>query len=174
MRWAADQPKFMLLGKLGTPSGSANLRWEQWGEHFVIRLWGPMGQATTLITGDVRRVVLERADGGARRVGDPSVILNEELGWEIPIGALSYWVRGVPAPGVEPTNNLAEQAIRFVVIDRHITQGTRSEKGQRWSERIGSVIASGAQQGRSVWEYLCGVVESSFQGETSPSLLVEG
>ena len=104
MRWAADQPKFMLLGKLGTPSGSANLRWEQWGEHFVIRLWGPMGQATTLITGDVRRVVLERADGGARRVGDPSVILNEELGWEIPIGALSYWVRGVPAPGVEPTN----------------------------------------------------------------------
>ena len=80
----------------------------------------------------------------------------------------------VTMPGVEPTNNLAEQAIRFVVIDRHITQGTRSEKGQRWSERIGSVIASCAQQGRSVWEYLCGVVESSFQGEAAPSLRVEG
>jgi hypothetical protein len=32
-------------------------------------------------------------------------------------------------PGVEPTNKVAEQAIRFCVIDRHITQGTRGEKG---------------------------------------------
>ena len=102
--WARDQPKFMLLGKLGTPSGSANLRWEQWGERFVIRLWGPIGQATTLITGNVNKVVLERADGGARRVGDPAVILNEELGWEIPVASLAYWVRGVPAPDFAVAN----------------------------------------------------------------------
>src|SRR5215213_7712666 len=38
----------------------------------------------------------------------------------------SYF-RFITTPGVEPTNNLAEQAIRFVVIDRLITQGTRSE-----------------------------------------------
>jgi transposase len=37
----------------------------------------------------------------------------------------------VTTPDVQPTNNRAEQAIRFVVIDRHITQGTRSEGGQR-------------------------------------------
>ena len=80
----------------------------------------------------------------------------------------------VTMPGVEPTNNLAEQAIRFVVIDRHITQGTRSEKGRRWSERIWSVMASCAQQGRSVWEYLGAAVESYFQGEASPSLLGSG
>src|SRR4051812_28687472 len=36
----------------------------------------------------------------------------------------SYF-RFLTEPGVEPTNNLAEQAIRFVVIDRRITQGTR-------------------------------------------------
>ena len=35
--------------------------------------------------------------------------------------------RLLTTPGVEPTNNLAEQSIRFVVIDRRITQGTRSE-----------------------------------------------
>jgi transposase len=39
-------------------------------------------------------------------------------------------------PGVEPTNNLAEQAIRFVVIDRLIT------RGNRWCEQIWTVIAS--------------------------------
>ena len=48
----------------------------------------------------------------------------------------------VTTPGVEPTNNLAEQAIRFVVIDRHITQGTRGETGRRWGERIWTVVAT--------------------------------
>jgi transposase len=80
----------------------------------------------------------------------------------------------VTTPGVEPTNNLAEQAIRFVVIDRHITQGTRGETGRRWSERIWTVMATCAQQGRGVWEYLNRVVGSYFEGEAIPSLLAEG
>ncbi len=52
------------------------------------------------------------------------------------------YFRFITTPGIDPTNNLAEQAIRFVVIDRHITQGTRSEKGRRWCERIWTVIAT--------------------------------
>ena len=48
----------------------------------------------------------------------------------------------VTTPEVEPTNNLAERAIRFVVIDRHITQGTRSEAGRQWCERIWTAIAT--------------------------------
>jgi transposase len=77
----------------------------------------------------------------------------------------------VTTPGVEPTNNLAEQAIRFVVIDRHITQGTRSKKGQRWCERIWTVMATCAQQGRSVFDYLSKAVEAYFHREEAPSLL---
>src|SRR5215210_607556 len=77
----------------------------------------------------------------------------------------------VTTPGVEPTNNLAEQAIRFVVIDRHITQGTRSEAGQRWCERIWTVIATCTQQGRSVWEYLQAAVQAHFNDEAGPTLL---
>jgi transposase len=80
----------------------------------------------------------------------------------------------VTTPGVQPTNNLAEQAIRFVVIDRHITQGTRSEGGQRWCERIWTVIATCTQQGRSVFEYLYAAVKAYFGDGTVPSLLPEG
>ena len=80
----------------------------------------------------------------------------------------------VTTPGVEPTNNLAEQAIRFVVIDRHLTQGTRGEAGQRWCERIWTVMATCAQQGRSVFDYLCAAVAGHFQGEAVPSLLADG
>ena len=80
-------------------------------------------------------------------------------------------------PGMEnetilpPTNNLAEQAIRFVVIDRHITQGTRGEKGRRWCERIWTVIATCSQQGRSVFDYLSAAVAAYFGGGTAPALL---
>jgi transposase len=77
----------------------------------------------------------------------------------------------VTTPGVEPTNNLAEQAIRFVVIDRLITQGTRGQAGRRWCERIWTVIASCCQQGRSVFDYLQAVVAAYFEEAPAPSLL---
>ncbi len=77
----------------------------------------------------------------------------------------------ITTPGVEPTNNLAEQAIRFVVQDRHVTQGTRSRTGQRWCERIWTAIATCVQQGRSVFEYLERTVLAHFLGEPPPSLL---
>jgi transposase len=84
----------------------------------------------------------------------------------------SYF-RFLTTPGLEPTNNLAEQAIRFVVIDRHITQGTRSTVGNRWCERIWTVIATCAQQGRSVFEYLSLAVEAYFHKAEAPSLMPE-
>jgi transposase len=82
----------------------------------------------------------------------------------------SYF-RFITTSGVEPTNNLAEQAIRFVVIDRLITQGTRSETGNRWCERIWTVIATCTQQGRSVFEYLEAAVRAWFVGTDPPMLL---
>jgi transposase len=77
----------------------------------------------------------------------------------------------VTTPGVEPTNNLAEQAIRFVVIDRHITQGTRSEGGRRFCERMWTVIATCVQQGKSVYNFLREAVGNWLEGEPAPSLL---
>ncbi|MGO9307466.1 MAG: IS66 family transposase [Spirochaetia bacterium] len=79
--------------------------------------------------------------------------------------------RFLTTPGIEPTNNLAEQAIRFVVIDRRITQGTRSQRGDRWCERIWTVMATCGQQGRSVFAYLESAVTAWFHGAESPTLL---
>ncbi len=82
----------------------------------------------------------------------------------------SYF-RFINIPGLEPTNNLAEQAIRFVVLDRHVTQGTRSVRGQQWCERIWSTIATCSQQQRSVFEFLHQTVSSHSVGRLTPSLL---
>ena len=84
------------------------------------------------------------------------------------------YFRFITTPGIEPTNNLAEQAIRFVVIDRRMTQGTRSQCGQRWCERIWTVLATCAQQGRSTFEFLRDTIAAHFHGRLSPSLLPSG
>jgi transposase len=82
----------------------------------------------------------------------------------------SYF-RFITEPDVDPTNNLAEQAIRFVAIHRRMTQGTRGEKGQRWCERLWTVATTCVQQGRSVFAFLLEAVQSHFQGGSAPSLL---
>jgi len=77
----------------------------------------------------------------------------------------------ITTPGIEPTNNLAEQAIRFVVIDRKITQGTRGLSGRQWCERIWTTIATCTQQSRSVFEFLHEAISAFFDGRSAPSLL---
>jgi len=84
----------------------------------------------------------------------------------------SYF-RFITIPGIEPTNNLAEQAIRFVVIDRRITQGTRSESGREWCERIWTTIATCTQRGLDVFEFLQQSLLSHWTGSSWPSLLCD-
>ncbi len=79
----------------------------------------------------------------------------------------------ITTPGIEPTNNLAEQAIRFVAIHRRITQGTRGESGQTWCERIWTAITTCTQQGRSTFDYLSQAVLAHFRGDPAPSLIFD-
>jgi transposase len=81
------------------------------------------------------------------------------------------YLRFITTPGIEPTNNLAEQAIRFVVIDRKVTQGSRGVTGQRWLERIWTVMATCAQTSRSVFTFLQESLSAYIAGEPAPSLM---
>jgi transposase len=74
-------------------------------------------------------------------------------------------------PGIEPTNNQTEQAIRHLVIDRHITQGTRGSRGQRWCERVWTVIATCRQQSRRVFDFFCNALNAHLRQQAAPSLL---
>jgi transposase len=81
------------------------------------------------------------------------------------------YFRFITTPGVEPTNNLAEQALRFVVIQRRMTQGTRGAAGRAWCERVWTTVATCRQQGRSVFEFLHRALDAHFTGQPAPSLL---
>jgi transposase len=72
---------------------------------------------------------------------------------------------------IAPTNNSAEQSIRYVVIDRLVTQGTRSEKGRKNWERLWSVMATCAKQKISPHEFFKQSISAYCKGERGPSLI---
>ncbi len=88
---------------------SANLDWEQTLDHYRIRLSGPLGQGGLRILGSPDEVSLQRAgDDQIHRARTPEALMQQLLGWHLPLTQAQYWIRGIPAPGSEvlPLNSL--------------------------------------------------------------------
>ena len=66
--------------------------------------------------------------------------------------------------GTDPTNNLAERMLRFGVLWRKRSQGTNSDKGNRWVERILSLRQTCRLQGKSSFEILTDAVRCYLNG----------
>jgi transposase len=77
-------------------------------------------------------------------------------------------------PGVEPTNNAAERAVRHAVCWRKTSYGTDSERGSRFVERMLTVGASCRSQGRGVMEFLVHAITAHKNQTPRPSVLPQG
>jgi transposase len=77
----------------------------------------------------------------------------------------------VTVPGIEPTNNAAEQAIRPAVLWRKGSFGTQSAAGNAFVTRLLSVAATCKQHDRSLLAYLTVVCTAARRGQPIPSLL---
>ena len=64
------------------------------------------------------------------------------------------WLTFMDHPGVSPTNNLAEQALRAVVILRKLTFGSRTKAGAKRLGTMMTVIETAKRQGKSVLKFL--------------------
>lgn len=73
--------------------------------------------------------------------------------------------------GVEPTNNTAERAIRPAVQWRKICFGSQSAAGERFTERLLTIVGTCKLHGANAFECLTRIVSGSFAGKQSlPSL----
>jgi transposase len=77
----------------------------------------------------------------------------------------------VEHPGIEPTNNAAEQALRPAVIWRRLSFGSQSEAGSQFVARMLTVISTLKVQGRDVLEFLTQACKAARFGDPMPSLL---
>lgn len=73
--------------------------------------------------------------------------------------------------GVEPTNNIAEQVIRRIVIWRKTSFGTQSASGTLYLERIMTVVASCKLQKRNVLDFVTDAIKAYLRGAQAPSLI---
>jgi transposase len=74
-------------------------------------------------------------------------------------------------PGVEPTNNAAERAIRPGVLWRKGSFGTHSPDGSRFVEALMTVVATLKQPHQPVLTYLTAACAAALHGDPAPSLL---
>jgi transposase len=68
--------------------------------------------------------------------------------------------------GVEPTNNRAERALRFAVLWRKRSNGTQSEKGNRWVERLLSFRQTCRLRNQTTFPLLVESVKAYFKEQT--------
>jgi transposase len=77
----------------------------------------------------------------------------------------------VTHPGVAPTNNHAERELRAFVLWRKRSFGSQSERGERFAERVMTVVHTARKQGKDVLDFLVRCCHAHVQGTTPPSLL---
>ncbi len=73
--------------------------------------------------------------------------------------------------GVEPTNNLAERALRPAVLWRKGSFGSDSEAGSRFAERLLTTAVTRRQQGRRLLTFLVEAGEATLRRMPAPSFL---
>lgn len=77
----------------------------------------------------------------------------------------------VQVPGLQPTNNAAERALRHAVQWRKTSYGTDSAAGSHFVEHIPTVVTTCRQQERNLLASLTACCQALYAGALPPSLL---
>lgn len=81
--------------------------WKQMHERYAMNISGPLNLGGIRIQGDARSVTLYKS-GGVFSAQTPEALMQQQLGWYLPLSNLYYWVRGLPAPGAITTQQQDE------------------------------------------------------------------
>ena len=92
-----------LEGKLavndGNDGGSGKLRWQEGDEQSRMDFHGALGRGAWRLESGPDGAELQLADGRTYQAASVSELVRGQLGWSVPVEALSWWVLGLQAPG---------------------------------------------------------------------------
>lgn len=148
-QWQAHKQRITALdgwqidGKVGIraprDSGSGTLFWLQRQDYYDIRLAGPLGRGATRLTGRPGAVTLDVSGQGSYQADSPEALLEQQLGWRLPVSHLLWWVRGLPAPDSRSQLTLdADSHLARLVQDGWTVEYTRytEQNGYTLPERL--------------------------------------
>ncbi len=84
---------------------NTSFSWQQIGQNYQLRLFGPFGIQSILLAGNPRQVTLLAHDQ-AVTARNAEELLARQLGLHLPVSQLYYWLRGLPAPQARYRINL--------------------------------------------------------------------
>jgi outer membrane lipoprotein LolB len=86
---------------LNQQAESANVIWQQYSdEHYSIEFYGALGLGATYLKGQPGSVTLTDHEGKTYHANNPEQLMQQALGWSLPLDGLVYWIRGLPVPNV--------------------------------------------------------------------------
>lgn len=94
--------------------GSGHFSWETSRSGSRMGFHGALGRGAWQLVADNSGAELELADGTVRRADTVERLVRLQVGWEIPVNNLAWWVRGLAAPGevtrqvIDDQGNLTE------------------------------------------------------------------
>jgi outer membrane lipoprotein LolB len=98
-----DHERWQLSGKIGLRgpqlAESAYINWRQCGNNYDIRISGPLGQTVARIDGSGEQLRIWFEGQQPVLTSEPETLMQQQLGWSVPLRALRYWVRAEAAPG---------------------------------------------------------------------------
>lgn len=77
---------------------NASFNWQQQRDNYDIALFGPLGTNHVQVTGAPNQITLKTSQR-TYTANSPEALLQQQLGWQLPVSKLAYWLRGLPAPG---------------------------------------------------------------------------
>lgn len=104
-RLLAHTDHWVLQGKIGVSGqvngkqdgGSGTLTWTQNGDSYDFVVRGPIGSKSFKLSVTPDGAVLEGLEGGPQRNPNPEVLVQNALGWHVPLRDLRAWVLGLRA-----------------------------------------------------------------------------
>ncbi len=125
-RSAMSDLDFRLRGKIAvrTDQGafSASFDWRQARRRYAIDLWGPLGQGHVRLRGEGSTLSVTDRHGETLHSANAIGLMEDALGWSVPITALRHWVRGRYDPSTPA---------------RPATEENHAEDGQHEFEQMG-------------------------------------
>lgn len=88
--------------------GSGYLNWRQESGTSRMDFHGALGRGAWRLEAGPHGAELEFADGRVFRADSIDALLRSQVGWQVPVDELSWWIRGLAAPGKVERNALDE------------------------------------------------------------------
>jgi outer membrane lipoprotein LolB len=77
---------------------SASYIWQNTKDHYAIELMGPLGTGHAKLLVNTKTTLLTTGDGKTFQADNPQLLMEQNLGWSMPVANLKYWLWATPKP----------------------------------------------------------------------------